>query len=940
VAQPCLWDGACHIALAVPNLRTQFEADAAALLGCPPGQKPTEVLARFRRYRQRQEARLKQLHRSGGGGRAYCQARAAMIDVLLRHLWRTALAALPSQEQTELPPLALVALGGYGRAELNPFSDLDLMLLHPQPGPGGEPPWPALQFLVQQVFLPLFDLGFKVGYSVRTVAEAVQVANQDMQSKTSLLEARLIVGEADLFAQLQAALMTHCLRGREQEYLAARLQDQAERRARHGNSPTMQEPHIKHGCGGLRDYHNVLWMGLVRYGTRSLAELQQRGLLSPAERRQLVAAHDFLLRVRTELHYQAGRAADVLTRSLQPAVAYRLGYTDRSPLRRLERFMRELFLHMRHVHLIARSIEERMAQAPGEETLPGCASTPRARSSPPAASPVVDGFQLVGPYLLASHQAVFRAQPSRLMRVFFHAHQRGVRLHPNLTQLIHRDLPLVDRSFRQDPGVNEMFLQILNERGHVAATLRAMHETGLLGRYLPEFGRLTCLVQHEFFHLYAADEHTLQCLEQLDQIWAATAPPLDKYRQLLQEVEMPALLRLALLLHDAGKAQHLPKHAPVSARLASRVARRLRLDEADRQSLSLLVEHHLAMAQISQRHDLDDPAVIGRFARLVQTPEHLRMLTLLTVADTRATSEGLWTGFKDTLLFTLYRRTSELLARGPAAIQAQQQRKEHLAQELVPLLPRAVGQDEVQAHLAHLPPRYFRSCSARDIANDLLLVHRFLQQQVDLQANPLAPIIGWQDAPDRGCSVVKVVTWDRPGLFSKLAGSFSAAGINILSAEVFTRSDGIVLDTFHVTDPYLGGPVEARIHHRFERLVQRALTEPIDLEALIAAQKPARPFSRPPPGLSIPTRIGFDNSLSENRTVLEIITEDRVGLLYAISRVLTESGLDIVLAKITTENGAAIDTFYVTDLDGRALTDPARQDQLQARLRAVLQALG
>lgn len=923
----------------MPSLRSQFEADAAALLSGCTGQKPTEVLARFRRYRKRQEARLKRLHRSGQGGRQYCQARTAMMDVLVRHLWQVALTSLPSPLRPPLSALALVALGGYGRAELNPFSDLDLMLLYHDSEVQGEALLPQLQFLVQQVFLPLFDLGFKVGYSVRTVDQAVELANQDMQSKTSLLEARLIIGPAELFARLQAALVAHCLDGQEQEYLAARLQDQAERRARHGNSPTMQEPHIKSGCGGLRDYHNVLWMAWARYRTRSLDDLQERGLFTPIERRQLAAAHDFLLRVRTELHYQAGRAVDVLTRHLQPAVAYRLGYTDRSPLRRLERFMRDLFWHMRNVHLISRSFEERMAAEPAQGSL-GLAVRAGRRRGLAGAGPVLDAFQVQGPYLRPSHPAVFRRQPSRLMRVFLHAHQRGLRLHPDLTRLVRSHLALVGRSFRQDPAVHRTFLELLNERGHVAATLRAMHETGLLGRYLPEFGRLTCLVQHEFFHLYAADEHTLQCLEQLDQIWAATGPPLDKYRQLLQEIEMPGLLRLALLLHDAGKARPVARHAPVSARLARRVARRLGLDEADREALGLLVEHHLAMAQVSQRHDLDDPGVIDHFARLVQTPENLRMLTLLTVADTRATSDQLWTGFKDTLLFTLYRRASEVLAHGPAALQAQQQRKDHLAREVAAWLPPSVGQEEIQAHFGHLPGRYFRALSARDLAADLLLVHRFLRQQADPHANRLAPMLGWHDAPDRGCSVVKVVAWDRPGLFSKLAGSFSAAGINILSAQVFTRTDGIVLDTFQVTDPYLGGPVDARLHSRFEQLVRRALTEHLEVAALIAAQKPPPPIGRPPSGVSIPTRITFDNSLSEHHTVLEIVTEDRVGLLYAISRELADCGLDIVLAKIATENGAAIDTFYVTELDGGQLTDGARQQQVEDHLRAALATWG
>jgi [protein-PII] uridylyltransferase len=919
----------------MPHLLAKFEADAAEVLRLPPGHMPAQDIARYRRYRKRQEARLKMLHRGGATGQEYCRARADLIDVLLRNLWETARQTLSAQAQKEFPPMALVAIGGYGRGELNPFSDLDFMVLHEGQVVAGVRALPHLNRILDGVVMPLFDFGFKVGYSVRTVAEAVDEANKDMQSKTSLLEARPITGQEKLVARLQKAVVARCIEGHEDEYIAARLQDQAERRAKHGNSATMQEPNIKNGCGGLRDHQNLLWMAFVKYRARSLAELQQRLLISPLEHRQLNAAYDFLLQTRTELHYQADRAADVLTRGLQPAVAYRLGYTERSPALRLEQFMRALYIHMRSVYLISRTFEERLAALPSTSPL---ASLGRLIRQPlrHAPEPVMDGFRITPTHILQTSPNVFREEPKRLMRVFLHAQQRGVRLHPDLAQLLRQNLVLVDRAFLRDAHVRETFMQILSRRGDVAPALRAMHETGLLDKYLPEFGRLTCLVQHEFFHLYAADEHTLRCLEQLDRLWTASGPPLQKYHDLFQGVEQPSLLHLALLLHDAGKARHAARHASAGAQLALRAAKRLGLDGTATHTLCLLIEHHLAMAQVSQRHDLDDGAVIGRVARLIQTRQNLSLLTLLTVADTQGTSDKLWTGFKDTLLWTLYRKTDDLLAGGKGLRDLEQQQKDLLADEVAALLPRTFTRDEVEAHFANLPPRYFLVHTARDIAADIELAHRFLEHQVEDKADPLSPVTTWEDSPDRGCTRVKVSTWDRPGLFSKIAGSFSACGINILSAQIFTRRDGIVLDTFYVTDAYLGGPANREAHARFENVLRRAVTEGVDVAPLIASQKPARPLYQPVDGVRIATRINFDNDVSETRTVLEIETEDRVGLLHGISRVLSECSLDISLAKISTEKGAAIDTFYVAEADGRQITESERQESVEAGLRAAI----
>src|SRR5438477_14306 len=579
------------------------------------------------------------------------------------------------------------------------------------------------------ILYPLWDLGFKIGHSVRTIDESVQVANKDMQAKTSLIESRLICGDEKLFAKFQKTIVAKCVQGHVDEYIAERLQDQGARHEKFGNSATMQEPNIKNGCGGLRDFQNLHWMAFFKYGTRTLQELEQREFIGASDRKQLEAAYDFLLSVRNELHYQVNRPVDILSKALQPTVAHFLGYADRSPGKRLEKFMRDLYTHSRNIYLITRSVEERLALLPRAQRLPSIRNLLR-KPFTSEKEQIVDGFKLLEGQIHASNNHVFRDQPRRLMRVFLYAQQRGLKPHPDLARLIKSELSLVNREFLHDQHVRETFLEILNQRGNVAPILRAMHEVGLLGKYVPEFGRLTCLVQHEFYHQYAADEHTLVCLEKLDRIWAATGSGPNDYTALFQQLERPFVLYLALLLHDSGKALPRGNHAETGARLSLRVARRLALDGVTGHSLRLLIEHHLTMTQTSQRRDLEDPAVIRNFAAQVQTKENLIMLTLHTLADAQATSDKLWNGFKDSLLWQLHHKTMQLLEGATDFIRAEETQRHLLEEEVLRLLPKNFSKEEVDAHFGNLPPRYFQVHSAKDILTDLTLAHRFMHHQL------------------------------------------------------------------------------------------------------------------------------------------------------------------------------------------------------------------
>ena len=904
-----------------------------------PNATAAEKVARYKTFLKVEAHRLKLLHRAGADGREICQARAAILDALLKHLWESAKESLSAPAQKEFPSLALVAIGGFGRAELNPHSDVDFMFLHEGQVVVGKPK-PYLAKLIDGVLYPLWDIGLKIGYSVRDLNDCVKVANTDMQSKTSLIESRLIVGDEKLFSKFQTAVVSKCVVGYEDKYIALRLEDQASRRNKHGNSACMQEPNIKNGCGGLRDFQNLLWMAFFKYRTRSLPELQAREFVSPAERKQLESAYDFLLRVRTELHYHTNRPQDVLGKNLQPAVALNLGYGDRSPSLRIEKFMRDLYVHMRNIYLITRTLEQRMALSPSQQTgrlaklrqwLPGAA--PRKLPEP------VDGFLFVGDEIRASSNRIFRDSPRRLMRVFLHAQQRHLRLHPDLAQLIRNQLSLVNREFLNDEHVRETFLTILDRRGEVSPVLRAMHEVNFLGKYIPEFGKLTCLVQHEFYHQYSADEHTLVCLEQLDKIWEAKEPPFKNYAPVFLGLERPGLLYLALLLHDVGKAvvHDLGKHAEVGAALAMRAARRLQLETTAADTVEFLVENHLLMAMLSQRRDLDDASVIRNFARQVGTPEKLNLLMLLTFADSQGTSDKLWSGFKDSLLWQLHSRALTLLTGGTEFRRASEKARGELRETVRELAPRRIDDEELDAHFSQLPERYYEIHTPKQILDDVDLTHRFMHRLIFENQRSLAPVTAWIDERDRGYSLVKICTWDRAGLFGKIAGSLSAAGLNILGAQIFTRADGIVLDTFFVNDGRSGNLAAREQREKFSDLLESVLTgEEINLHKLIAQQSTARPAYSAYLGERISTQIHFDNTASDDRTLIEIETEDRLGLLHAISQTSAEQRLDISAARIVTERGAAVDSFYVREIDGGKIEQPDRLATIELALRIAI----
>ena len=911
-------------------------ASAQTRLKLPAGAHPSQEIERYRKFLALETHRLKMRHRDGGGGLEVCHARALVLDLLLGGIVESLEAfATPAGAAAAPPQYALVATGGYGRGELNPCSDLDVLFLHTGGSAFKKHPPAGLELFTKAL---IFDMQLKVGHFVRSIDECVSIANADMQSKTSLIEARFIWGNRALFEKMRTTIVSKCVKRHETEYMEARLADQASRRAKYGNTFCLQEPNVKNGCGGLRDYQNLLWMAFFKYSTRTLADLESVGLIAASEREQLDRAYDFLLRTRTELHYHTNRSVEILTKSVQPSIAHGLGYSDRSLSRRIEKFMGDYYGHARNIHLITSTLEQRLALLPQPKRLPTLKQFLSQRRV--NAGYVLDGFKFVDGYLHPASERIFKEQPNRMMRAFRYAQQRNLKLHPDLAQLIRNQLDLVDAGFRKDAHVHETFLEILNQRGNVAPALRAMHEVGFLGRYITAFGKMTCLVQHEFFHQYTADEHTLVCIEKLDSVWGATKPPYAAYNEVFQRVDRPFILYLALLLHDAGKVGHGRNHAETGSRIAFSAARRLGLDPGARASLTLLIRNHLEMTMLSQRRDLDDPGVIRKFADLVLTEVNLDLLTLHSFADSMGTSDQLWNGFKDTLLWSLYHKTRELLIGGTEFIRAEARQRDQLAGDVRSQLVEGITEDELQAHFKTLPARYFRLRAPKEIASDMDLAHRFMLRQLADNEDALHPVVSWHHEADRGYSLVRICTWDRPGLFSRIAGSLTAAGLNILGAEIFTREDSIVLDSFFVTDAQSGVLANTAEAEKFEQWLRESMAGEVDFSDLIRRRRNSRLALDVGRTDRAGVTVRFDNQSSEDWTVIDIETEDRLGLLYTISQALAQEHLNIYLAKIYTERGAAMDSFFVSELNGSKIVAPERQRAIHQRLSAAIHRLG
>ncbi|WP_374446631.1 [protein-PII] uridylyltransferase [Stella sp.] len=887
------------------------QVDAVAARHLPPDQFRAELLKLARGALEQGRAEVMRRFYANQRGAEAARGLAHLMDQVIRVLHDATVSHVHVvANPTTSERLAIVAVGGYGRAELAPYSDVDLLFLLPWKST------PHTEQVVEYLLYLLWDLGLKVGHATRSVAECLRQAKADQTVRTALLEARWLWGDQALYAELRRSYEQEIQSRDVVGFIDAKLKERDERHRRLGDSRYLLEPNLKEGKGGLRDLHTLFWIAKYAYRVDEVAALVDRGVLSAEEAQGFARAHDLLWTVRFYLHDIAGRAEERLTFDMQSEIGRRLGYTDHAGARGVERFMK-------HYFLVAKDV--------GDLTRILCAAleAEHKKAAPPLLSRLglrrrrVEGFAIEGARLALTAPSAFRDDPVNLLRLFHAAQESGLDIHPAALKQVTRDLQRVDNRLRRDPEANRLFVEILTSRKDPEHVLRRMSEAGLFGKFVPDFGRVVGQMQYDMYHVYTVDEHTIFALGILSRIERGL---LKGDHPVASEV-MPTVasrrsLYVALLLHDIAKGRG-GDHSVLGAEIALKLGPRFGLAPEETETVAWLVRHHLLMSNTAFKRDIDDPKTIADFVAEVQSPERLKLLLALTVADIRAVGPKVWNSWKATLLRELYHRTAEALS-GGIGVQPQSARIAAAKERLRAAL--ADWDDDSFALFADvIYPAYWLGLDVETQAR-----HARIIRSAEREGRPLT--VDTRVDPARGVTDVTIYTADHPGLFSRIAGALAVAGANIVDARIHTLANGMALDSFAVQDAS-GGTFD-----RPDRLARLAVMVEQSLDGRLS---PAAELRRPVPfapatrTLALAPRVLVDNNASATHTVIEVNGRDRPGLLADLTRALTRQGVQIATARISTYGEKVVDVFYVKDVFGLKVDKEAKTRAIRAAILAV-----
>lgn len=835
-------------------------------------------------------------------GRAHASAYAALTDRLVLAAFEEAQRRYPSPNPTAAERVSLIALGGYGRGEMAPFSDVDLMFLTPHP----RAPW--CEQVIESTLYQLWDLKLKVGQAIRTVPELIALAKSDMTVRTAMLESRFLGGDGLLFEEAQSRFTKEVVAGTAAEFVTAKLAERDERHLKMGDSRYVVEPNVKNGKGGLRDLQTLYWIGKYIHGVRTPAELIEAGLLTRAEYHRFDRAERFFWSVRCQLHLLSGRAEERLSFDLQRELADALRYTDRPGKQAVERFMQFYFLQAKIVGdltgVFLAQLDEQMGSKGRRFALPTFLRRPRR----------LNGFVMDRGRLTIAGDNFLAEQPIRLIEMFALAAREGLEIHPRAMRAAARDARLVDQ-VRDEPRANALFLDLLADRQRPEVVLRWMNEAGVFGRFVPDFGRVVAQMQFDKYHHFTVDEHTIRAIGLLAAIERGDLSddhPLAA--AMFRQLGSRRTLYVATLLHDIAKGRK-GDHSVLGAEVALRLGPRFGLDPAETETVSWLVRHHLLLSHTAFKRDLADPKTIDDFVAVVQSPERLRLLLILTVVDIRAVGPAIWTEWKRRLIRTLYEAAEERLRLG----HKQQGRAEAVAARQEALRQRLDWTAKAaRAHASRLPDSYWLA-----EPDDALLSNALQMAAAGARIGDEAPSVT-ADGQEDGATRVTVFAADRPGLFYRITAGLASAGASVVDARIHTTRDGMALDNLLVQDAR-GKPYGDKRHR--QRLVKHVQ------EALATSLPPDVPLPQPSRAFAIAPSVTIAEKASRRTTVVEINAADRPGLLATFARTILEQGLVVHSAHIATYGERAVDVFYLTDTEGRKLAPEAGQ-----KLRAALMA--
>ncbi len=853
-------------------------------------------------------SRVRQAVENGLEGLPAARCLSVLQDALIARIHAFALTHLGAAGVT----ISVTATGGYGRGELAPGSDIDLLFLLPARQSAG------CEAVIEFTLYMLWDLGLKVGHATRSVTECLRLAKADVTIRTAILEVRHLCGDRALFDELRKKFWEDAAaNGR--DFVLAKLAERKARHTRQGESRYLVEPNIKESKGGLRDLQTLYWLGKYLYRVENAADLVEHNVFSKEEFKAFQKAEAFLWNVRVGLHYLLERAEERLSFDVQPAMAAAMGYTDaEKPRRAVEAFMRAYFLVAKDVGDLTRifiaALEEqhRKPRPSLRRILPGFL---RQRS------PDDDFFVENG--RLSANPAIFKVDPANLIRLFHVADTKQVDIHPDTLRIVTRSLDLITHKVRQDPAANRAFLETLSSRFDPERALRLMNEAGVLGRFIPEFGHAVGLMQFNMYHHYTVDEHLIRAIGNIAAI--ERGEHMDEHpltSDVIKRIKSREALYCAVLLHDMAKG--LPgDHSDVGAVIATSLCPRLGLSESDTSAVAWLVKYHLVMSDTAQRRDVSDPKTVRDFVALVQTPELLRLLLILTVCDIRAVGPGVWNGWKGQLLRELYYAAESMMTGGdqvPARVARVAYAKQVLLERLKDFTPqqreRALTRHYDNYWLAFEPEeheRHARLIAAADTRGELLVL--------DADSNSF-----------RAVTEIVLYTPDHAGLFSQLAGAIAMSGGSIVDAKAFTTTEGFALDVFSVQDAEGKAFDDKERLTRLRQSIEKTLRGQVwPRHALSGKQQKSKASV-----FRIKPKVLFDNEASQIATVVEVECLDRPGLLYDVTQAIFESGLSISTSMVATYGEKAVDVFYVRDGFGHKITHPARLEAVQARLNKAL----
>ena len=896
----------------MPRLRNKREIIDHQALGAAlkAAAERADVLALLKQALEAGRAEIRRRFEARADGPLAAPATAFLVDQLIADIHtHVADIVYPEPNPTAADRLALVAVGGYGRGEMAPYSDIDLLFLLPyKQTPRGEQ-------VVEYMLYLLWDLGLKVGHATRSVDECIARANTDLTIRTAMLESHFIHGDQPLYLELRKRFAEDVVKGSAPAFVAAKLAERDERHQRMGDSRYVVEPNIKEGKGGLRDLHTLFWIAKYLYGVADVDELVTRGVLTAAELRMFQRAHRFLWTVRCYMHYLMKRPEERLTFDLQPELAAVMRYSRREGSETVERFMKHYYLLAKTVGDLTRifcaAFEAENAPKP-RQWLSHFAS--RARD--------LEGFRLENGRLSVLSNDVFEVEPARMIRLFHLAQARDLDIHPHALMLITRSLSRIDAKLRANKETNRLFVEILTSEKDPEITLRRMNEAGVLGRFIPAFRRVVAQTQHDMYHVYTVDEHTIFAIGILSRIeLGELGDELPLATEIVHKVLSRKVLYLAIFLHDIGKGRG-GNHSEIGARVARKLAPRLGYTAEETESVAWLVEHHLLCSISAFNRDISDPKTVADFIEIVRSPERLRMLLVLTVADIRAVGPNVWNGWKGQLLRGLYYRAEAAMTGGDSL--ADQADRLSMAQDAFRDAVSDWAQEDVQSFVDRVYPSYWLNFNTE--------VHKRHAEMIrDAYRDGQTLVVNTRVDEFRSVTEVTIYAPDHPGLFAGVAGAMTVTGASIVDARIFTTTDGMVLDTLWVQSEAgkavdqperllkLAGTVEMTLAADFKpaiRLEERERSDRAHRTAIFKVQP----------------RVLVDNSASVTHTLLEVNARDRVGLLYDISRALTELRLSIGSARINTYGEVAVDVFYVKDVFGMKIHDEARIEAIRTGL--------